>query len=153
MEAVRAVNLLLAAMMAGGLTMVMAAVVPTFRRLPVALSVRLHREVDKYVDVPLPIFTGLTFATAVPLLFDDARATGLVAAAAACTVAVAVGSHFVNRPMNLRLKAWGGEPVAAEYARLRRRWDLAHAARTAAGLAALICLIAALLAGPGGVGS
>ncbi len=149
MEVMRALNLVMAAMMAGGLTMVMAAVVPTFRRLPDRLSVRLHREVDRYVDVPLPIFTVLTFATTIPLLLDDGTATGLVAAAAACTAVVAVGSHFVNRPMNLRLKAWEGEPVAAQYARLRRSWDRAHAARTAAGLVALICLIAALLDGPG----
>jgi hypothetical protein len=145
MTAVRALNLLAAAMMAGGLTMVMVAVVPTFRRLPDRLAVSLHREVDRYVDVPLPIFTVLTVISSIPLLFDDEAATGLVAAAAACAIGVAVGSHFVNRPMNLRLKAWGSGPVPAEYAGLRRRWDLAHALRTAAGLAALVCLIVATL--------
>jgi Domain of unknown function (DUF1772) len=143
MLAVRAAGLLMAAMMAGGLTMVMVAVVPTFRRLPDRLAVGLHREVDRYVDVPLPIFTALTFLSSVVLLFDGT--TVLVAAAAACAIAVAVGSHFVNRPMNLRLKSWGSGPVPAEYARLRRRWDMAHAIRTAAGVAALICLIVAML--------
>jgi hypothetical protein len=146
MTAVRALNLLMAAMMAGGLTMVMAAVVPTFRRLPDRLAVSLHREVDRYVDVPLPIFTVLTFLSSIPLLFDDAP-TAPVAAAAACTIAVAAGSHLVNRPMNLRLKGWGPGPVPAEYARLRRRWDAAHAVRTAAGVAALACLTVAMLEG------
>ena len=145
MTALRVLNLLVAAMMAGGLVMVMVAVVPTFRRLPDRLAVSLHRQVDRYVDVPLPIFTVLTVLSAIPLLFDDDTATGLVAAAAACGVVVAVGSHFVNRPMNLRLKSWGPGPVPAEYAGLRRRWDLAHALRTAAGLAALVCLIVATL--------
>jgi len=145
MTVVRALNLLAAAMMAGGLTMVMVAVVPTFRRLPARLAVSLHREVDRFVDVPLPIFTVLTVLSSIPLLFDDGTATGLVAAAAACAVVVAVGSHFVNRPMNLRLKEWGPGPVPAEYAALRRRWDIAHAVRTAVGLAALVCLIVATL--------
>jgi hypothetical protein len=147
MLAVRALSLLMAAMMAGGLTMVMVAVVPTFRRLPDRLAVGLHREVDRYVDVPLPIFTVLTFVGSAALLFDGAE-TALVAAAAVCTIVVAVGSHFVNRPMNLRLKSWGPGPVPTEYARLRRRWDLAHAFRTAAGVAALVCLTVAMVNAP-----
>jgi Domain of unknown function (DUF1772) len=144
MLAVRALSLLMAAMMAGGLTMVMVAVVPTFRRLPDRLAVGLHREVDRYVDVPLPIFTALTFVGSIVLLVDGAE-TALVAAAVAGTLAVAVGSHFVNRPMNLRLKSWGSGPVPAEYTRLRRRWDLAHAFRTAAGVASLVCLTVAMV--------
>ena len=147
--ALRVVNGVMAAMMAGGLVMVMVAVVPTFRRLPDRLAVRLHREVDRYVDVPLPIFTALTFVTALLLAVVDTqtattRALTLVAAAGA--LLVALSSHFVNRPMNLRLRTWGDGPVAPEYPTLRRRWDLAHAARTVAGLTTLVCTIVAMLA-------
>ncbi len=150
MNVVRTVNLLLAAMMTGGLVMVMVAVIPTFHRLPVPLAVKLHREVDHYIDVPLPIFTVLTFATAIPLLFDSSLSSGskvLVGIAAGATAVVAVSSHLINRPMNQRLKSWGDGPVPDEYAALRRRWDLAHAWRTFAGLVALICLIVSMIDG------
>jgi predicted lysophospholipase L1 biosynthesis ABC-type transport system permease subunit len=136
-------------MMAGGLVIVMAAVVPTFRRLPDRLAVRLHREVDRYVDVPLPIFTIVTFATAVGLLaLGSATATGtaLLAVAVGGALVVALSSHFVNRPMNQRLRAWGDGSPPADYPALRRRWDAAHALRTVAGLTSLVCLIVAMLA-------
>lgn len=148
MSVLRAFNLLTAAMMAGGLTMVMLAVVPTFHRLPDGLAISLHRKVDRYVDVPLPIFTGLTCVSALVLLFDSAQPTGarvLVAVAAGCTIVVALSSHFVNRPMNLRVGRWPAGPVPPEYRRLRRAWDRAHAFRTIVGLASLVCLIVAML--------
>lgn len=146
--ALRVFNGLMAAMMAGGLIMVMAAVIPTFRRLPDRLAVRLHREVDRYVDVPLPIFTVLTFVTALLLVaFDAQTATtrALTLTAAGGALLVALSSHLVNRPMNRRLRSWGDGPVPSEYPALRRRWDIAHAARTAAGVTTLVCTIVAML--------
>jgi len=150
MNAVRVINVLLAGMMTGGLVMVMVAVIPTFHRLPDELAVILHREVDHYIDVPLPLFTVLTFLTAIPLLFDSSLSSTskvLIGVAAGATVVVAVSSHLINRPMNKRLRSWGDRFVPEEYATLRRRWDLAHAWRTFAGLVALSCLIAALING------
>jgi hypothetical protein len=150
MNAVRTVNLLLAAMMTGGLVMVMVAVIPTFHRLPAPLAVHLHREVDRFIDVPLPIFTVLTVLTAIPLLFDDNLSHAgkiLVAVAMGAAVVVAVSSHLINRPMNQRLRQWDTEAVPDEYGPLRRRWDLAHAWRTFAGVASLVCLITSMLNG------
>jgi len=148
MGAIRAINLMMAAMMAGGLTMVMLALVPTFHRLPARLAVELHRGVDRYVDVPLPIFTVLTFVTSIPLVLGGSSPAGarvLVAAAAGGAVVVALSSHLINRPMNLRVKSWDPDRVPAEYAGLRRAWDRAHAFRTVAGVCSLVCLIVAML--------
>jgi uncharacterized membrane protein len=148
MSALQVINLVLAAMMTGGLVMVLLAVIPTFHRLPDDLAVQLHREVDHYIDVPLPIFTVLTVLTAIPLLFASGLTSlsqVLIGVAAGASVVVAVSSHLINRPMNQRLRGWGDRVDAAEYAELRRRWDLAHGWRTFAGLVALICLIIALI--------
>jgi uncharacterized membrane protein len=145
-------NVMLAAMMAGGLLMVQLAVIPTFHRLPDELGARFHVAVDRYIEYSLPAFTVLTAASAVAVLLvrDDLPGTQavLVAVGLVATIAVALISHLCNRPLNVELRTWPMDALPARYQTLRSRWDRFHVMRTMAGLVALVCFVIPLIAGP-----
>jgi hypothetical protein len=55
-------------------------------------------------------------------------------------VAVVV-TAVVNGPINLEQQAWNTHALPADWARIRDRWQIAHAVRTVALCAALGCLL------------
>jgi hypothetical protein len=150
-DPVQVANLVLAALMAGGILIVQVAVVPSIHRLPTADGVRLHVRVDRYIEYSLPAFTVLTAATGAAVLARNDGLTGadqrLVMIGIAATLVVAVISHYRNRRLNLRLRSWRSELPPTAYRALRRSWDRWHVVRTATGLAALVCFAVALVGG------
>jgi len=142
-------NVVAASIMAGGLVVVLVVVVPAFDTLPAQLSIRLHVGIDHYIERLLPPVTVVATLIAIAVLaVHDDLSTSVVALTAvgiAGGIVVAVVSHFVNRPMNGRIRAFPAGEAPPEYAEIRARWDHFHRIRTAAGVVSLACFVAALV--------
>jgi uncharacterized membrane protein len=144
-----------ASVLAGG---VLAGVALTVLVLELAL-----RRLDgpRYVEVrhaEFGWFTGFIGIVFVPTLVAVAAFAVLarrrggsrpVAAALVLLLAAVVVTVVVNGPINVEQLAWDAQAPPADWADVRDRWQLAHAVRTAAIVAALCCLVAAE---PGTVG-
>jgi uncharacterized membrane protein len=148
-DALDVLTVVLASLVAGGLVAADAGLVQTIRDLPEATGLRLHVAFDHYVEWSMPPLTIATFIVAVIDLAvresHPAALTGLMVAALVATVVVAGVSQLINVPLNASMRKWESGSVPVEYARMRRRWDRAHRARTLAGQVALICFVVALL--------
>lgn len=146
----RFVNLLGAAILAGGQVFVLAVIIPVKRHLPAGQSVRVHQTMldelpDRYLR---PAGAISMVAAALTLLLQPDRSRvgtlftllGLLSGAG-----VVVTSEQFNKPTNRLLRGWSTDSPPETYPALRDRWDAVHAARTACGLLALAWYIAANL--------
>ena len=133
----------------GGLVLVAAAVVPTFRALPPGAYVQVHQLLDKYIERYMPALAGLTMLAALALMWRQPGARAALGAGVLLTASVSVISHFGNRPLNKIVQSWRPEDPPSGIAELQRRWSRLHLVRTAAGVLALI-VFASLAAYPAG---
>lgn len=152
--ALRWLNLFLAALVAGGQVLVLLAIVPVKRRMPLERSFALHQDLlieppDRYLR---PAVLGMLL-TALALLGAQAARrtvaspagawTALGLAATAGTMGAAAAYNF---PINRVLDASACAAMPADYAALQGRWDKGHTLRTACGVLAFACYLAAALA-------
>ncbi len=132
---------------AGGLVMVAAAIVPTFRALPPKAYVELHQTLSHYVDRFMPATVLLAIIVGLALTWlHTGVVRELLAAGVLLAIAVAVISQFGNVPLNRKVKSWNPEDPPAETRDLVERWRRLHLLRTCAGVLAMgFFVVAAVL--------
>jgi hypothetical protein len=142
-------NLLCAGICAGGWVVVLTSVCPARRRLAAGPAVQLHQIVTHTIDAYMRVVTAVSAVTALLLialgLAPTASSLAFTLLGAASTVTAGYVSIRYNIPTNKKIAGWSPDDVPAEFAQLRERWDRIHAIRTACGVAALTCYIAAAL--------
>ncbi|MGZ3457144.1 MAG: anthrone oxygenase family protein [Archangium sp.] len=135
------------AIFVGGLVMVAAAVLPTFRSAPANVYIWMHQTLDRYIERYMPPTAGFTVLHGIGLFFllPGTRARLLVAAGVVFTATVSAISQFGNVPINKRVKTWHPEepPPPGEITRLLARWRRLHLARTTSAVLALLAFISA----------
>jgi hypothetical protein len=139
------VVLITSGVLAGGLVLVAAALVPTFRALPAPASVELHQTIDRYINRYITPDTAVTIVLSGLLvaLSDGASARVLVAGGGLLCVAVTVISVRSNVPINKAIGRWQLDDLPDDVRVVHRRWALSHLARTVAGVLALVSFAAA----------
>jgi len=148
------VNVLSAALVAGGQVYVFMVIIPTKREFPTRFSVEMHNAMlghrtDGYMKP-----AGLTSAFSallILLLSRDLTTAPLVflTLGLAGTAGVIITSRYFNLPTNHMMAAWSLDQIPANYPEIRQRWDLVHTIRASCGLLALVCyLLGSLTHGP-----
>jgi hypothetical protein len=138
------VVLITSGLLAGGMVLVAAALVPTFRALPSPASVQLHQTIDGYINRYITPDTGLTIVLSAVLvaLSDGTSARVLVGIGGLLCVAVTVISVRSNVPINRTISRWQLDDLPADVSGVHRRWARSHFARTLAGVLALLSFAA-----------
>lgn len=148
-DALRFVNLFSAALVAGGLVMILMVVVPAKRSFPHDFSVKIHLAMlhdspDRYMK-PAGIISALT-GIALLLLPRGMGAAYMIAMVIGLlgTAGVVITSRYFNVRTNLMMSKW--ESVPENYPEVRQRWDNVHTVRTGCGVTAFVgYLVASLL--------
>ena len=145
----RFVNLLSAALIAGGQVLVLMVVLPVMRRWPPSLAVQTHQAMligtpDVYI-VPSAIVCPMS-AILILVLRHKADLSALfdvlgVVAAAGLTIA----SVAFAEPLSRRVLGWSGESVPESYIEIQQKWDRVHAVRTGTSLIMMAAFILATL--------
>jgi uncharacterized membrane protein len=148
---IRFVNIFCAGISAGGLVMILMALVPTMNNFEPNMSLQVHNEVDHHVDRYMRPSTATSGVSAILLLLLYLKlkrkysaaftALGLVG-----TLGVILTSEFINVPTNKMLQTWSPGQVPADYPQVRAKWDKVHVVRTSSGLLALSSYTLATLA-------
>jgi len=136
---------------AGGLVMVAAAIVPTFRALPPRAYVQLHQTLSHYVDRFMPATVLLSIVVGLALSWLQTGAVrALLLVGVLLAIAVAVISQFGNVPLNRKVRSWNPEAPPPETRDLVERWSRLHLLRTCAGVLAMgLFVVAAVLRNAG----
>ena len=139
------VVLITSGVLAGGLVLVAAALVPTFRVLNAPASVELHQTIDRYINRYITPDTAVTIVLSGVLvaLNDGAPARALAAAGGLLCLAVTVISVRSNVPINRAIGRWQLDDLPADVRGVHRRWARSHLLRTVAGVLALVSFAAA----------
>jgi len=145
----RFINLMTAALIAGGQVLVLMVVLPVMRRWPPSMAVQTHQMMlfgtpDRYI-VPSAIICPLSAVLMLILrhkadlssLFD---AIGVVAAAG-----LTVASVGFAEPLSRRVLELSGDSVPATYDHIQQRWDNVHAMRTGLALLMMAAFIVATI--------
>jgi uncharacterized membrane protein len=147
MQALRFINILAAGVNAGGILLILMAVVPTVRSLPPSIGLRLHRAVNPRGDRYLPITVVMSGLAAVAILIVHYQ---LSTTAVVFTIIGLIGtfgvfftSVFFDVPLSRTMHSWSTDSVPSEYAAALARWDRIHTLRTASACLALICYLIA----------
>ncbi|MBZ5566720.1 MAG: hypothetical protein LAN64_02595, partial [Acidobacteriia bacterium] len=145
----RFINLLSAALIAGGQVFVLMVILPVMRRWSPAMAVQTHQAMlfqtpDKFI-VPSAVVCPLS-AIAILALRHKADVSGLfdvvgVLAAAAVTLT----SVVLAEPLSRTIAGWTEGVVPGGFAELQQRYDSVHAVRTAAALLMTAAFIVATL--------
>ncbi len=144
---VRAVNLILAGMLAGNEFGTWAAVHPALEELSPPERIRAEQEVTRRFGAIMPAWMGSTVVScSLALLFSRGtagfRSTLL---GTACFVGMLASTRIGNVPINNRVLEMDPERDQEEFARLRERWDRLHTLRVALNVAGLGFLVAGAL--------
>jgi hypothetical protein len=132
LDALQAVALATAAILAGAQIYVAVGVVPAMREFPTAMSVRLHQELLTWRPgrVFKPATTVVVLATLLSLIAtpfvsgDHPVPTALLTAVALVLLTVyAVFTLRFEFPINRQVRSWGDDPPPATYPELRAHWD------------------------------
>lgn len=131
--------------LAGGLVLVAAALIPTFRALSPGSSIQLHQTIDRYINRYIAPDTALTVVLAgVLIVLGDGTSTRLLLGTGALLcLAVTVISVTRNVPLNRTVRSWTTEAPASDVRTLQARWARSHLARTVAGVLALVAFASA----------
>jgi hypothetical protein len=145
----RFINLMSAALIAGGQVLVLMVVLPVMRRWPPSMAVQTHQMMlfgtpDRYI-VPSAIICPLSAVLMLILrhkadlssLFD---AIGVVAAAG-----LTVASVGFAEPLSRRVLELSGDSVPATYDHIQQQWDNVHAMRTGLALLMMAAFIVATI--------
>ena len=151
-DVLRVINLVAAALMAGGQTFCLVAVLPALPLWPPAMGARVHADAltdrpDRVMKVA-GIVSVVTALALVVILATSGGTAELVATAAG--LAAAVASSVVSSrewPINEEIKSWGQAPNLARYAEVRPIWDRRHVLRTWLSLGAFVCFALAAVIG------
>jgi len=132
---------------AGGLVMVAAAIVPTFRALPPRAYVQLHQTLSHYVDRFMPATVLLSIVVGLALTWLETGAVRAVLLVGVfLAIAVAIISQFGNVPLNRKVRSWNPEAPPPETRDVVERWRRLHLLRTCAGVLAMgLFVVAAVL--------
>ncbi len=132
---------------AGGLVMVAAAIVPTFRALPPRAYVQLHQTLSHYVDRFMPATVLLSIVVGLALTWLETGAVrALLLVGVFLAIAVAIISQFGNVPLNRKVRSWNPEAPPPETRDVVERWRRLHLLRTCAGVLAMgLFVVAAVL--------
>lgn len=150
--ALRTVNLLCIALVAGSALFTHTAIVPILRSWSDSMSLSLHHDMvranpDRVIK-PAAALALLAAVLALVLADDDLPGVSLVLTIVgiALQIGVFVISQAVNQPINRRVGRQPSEAVLPQYRALRARWDRANLSRTAVALVSFGCYIVAALA-------
>ena len=145
----RFINLMTAALIAGGQVLVLMVVLPVMRRWPPSMAVQTHQMMlfgtpDRYI-VPSAIICPLSAVLMLILrhkadlssLFD---AIGVVAAAGLTAASVGFAE-----PLSRRVLELSGDSVPATYDHIQQQWDNVHAMRTGLALLMMAAFIVATI--------
>jgi len=149
----RFVNVLSAAIVAGGQVTVLLVIIPVLGSFDTRLSVQVHRamlghQIDRFMK-PLGI-TSLLSAVAImgfgllEAIQIPAASLALTGIGMAGTIGVIVTSRYFNVRTNRAMEEWSLNDIPQDYGRIRKRWDSVHAVRASSGL---LAATAYLLAG------
>lgn len=139
------VVLITSGVLAGGMVLVAAALVPTFRVLPTPASVQLHQTIDRYINRYITPDTGVTIVLSVLLiaLSDDSATRAFVGIGGLLCVAVTMISVRSNVPINRAIGTWQLDALPDDARGIHRKWARSHLVRTIAGVLALMSFAAA----------
>jgi len=137
------INLLSAALVAGGQIYVLMVIIPTKREFPDRLSVQMHNAMlghrtDGYLK-PSGIISALS-AISILLLSRDLPAVSIVflLLGLAGTAGVVICSRFFNVKTNAMMATWSLDAIPANYAEIRQGWDAVHTIRASCGTLAFV---------------
>ena len=154
----RLVNLLCAAIVAGGQVYVFRVIMPTKKRFETRTSVEVHNamlghQTDHYMK-PAGIISGLSAAAIVVLSVLPAYRLPGISTIFMClgmlgTFGVAMLSRYFNVPTNAMMLTWSLDDIPDNYPEIRQRWDRVHTFRVLCGVTALIGYLLGALTAPG----
>lgn len=130
-EALLVVGILGMGIAAGGMLVVLVAIIPTRLALPPDRGLELHQRTTPPIDTLVPpAAIGGVIAGALLVGFGDLTTGATVATIAGLVAAVAVSvlSAGFNRPTNRRVAEWREAPP--EYESVFARWNSIHRVRT-----------------------
>jgi hypothetical protein len=143
------VNLLAAAILAGGQVFMLVTVVPARRAWSPGVAVRVHQDALTHrpdrVLRPCALVAIVTAALLLALGRAGPFATALIGAGLLGQLVNAVISARFEAPLNREINGWSADAVPERYPALRDDWDRKHRLRTLASVLALACLVVALL--------
>jgi hypothetical protein len=146
LDALQVINLLAAALGAGGQVFCLRTLIPARRGWAPDFGTKVHQDAmttlpDDYMKpaAAVAMATGLLIA----VLERSGLPTLLTLLGVAGQVANAIISVRWEFPINREIVSWGNGPVPDRYPSLRDTWDQKHAWRTTASLFALACFILA----------
>jgi Domain of unknown function (DUF1772) len=144
---VRAVNLILAGMLARNEVGTWAAVHPALEDLSPLERIRAEQEVTRRFAAIMPVWMGSTVVSCILALLFSRGSVGFRSTllGAACFVGMIASTRIGNVPINNRVLQMNPERDQEEFARLRERWDRLHTLRVALNVSGLGFLVAGAL--------
>ncbi len=145
---IKVIALSSAGLFAGGLVMVMCAIVPSWRVMLPEEWVRNQQYVGPYIDRYMPLLDVVAVLSTLLLLrFFWSNFASMVWSITALLgfIAVALISQLVNVPLNRQVRTWPDLALPTHALQLRRGWIIWHAIRTAFGIVAFIALLLAVI--------
>ena len=144
---VRAVNLILAGMLAGNEFGTWAAVHPALEDLNPPERIRAEQEVTRRFAAIMPVWMGSTVVSCILALLFSRGSAGFRSTllGAVCFFGMLASTRIGNVPINDRVLQMDPERDQEEFAKLRERWDRLHTLRVALNLAGLGFLVAGAL--------
>jgi uncharacterized membrane protein len=148
--ALRFVNIIATAIVAGGQFYVLNVIVPVKRTVSARMSVQLHlailgRQTDRYMK-PTGIVSVVS-ALALIALSRGHRPGSIVLLVIGLLgmLGVVITSRYFNVPANREMAGWSLDALPEDYGQWRNRWDRVHRIRTACGLVALAGFVGSAL--------
>jgi uncharacterized membrane protein len=144
----KAVNLLLAGLLAGNEFGTWAAVHPSLGKLGPAERIRAEQQITRRYAAIMPAWMGSTVISCLLALLFSRGTAGFRSAlfGTVCFVGMLASTRIGNVPINDRVLEMDPERDQEEFARLRERWDRLHTLRVALNVAGLGFLVAGALA-------
>lgn len=142
------VTLSCAGIFAGGLLMVMCALVPSWLSMLPGQWVLHQQRIGPYIDLYMPILDIVTCVGTIVLMCLSWHIPGIFwscTGALCCLVVVACISQLANVPMNRRIRSWSSDALPTGSLQLRQHWITWHFIRTVVGVAAFVLLLFAIL--------
>ena len=146
------VNIVAAAVLAGGQLCVLLVIVPTKRKFATPTSVEVHNamlghQIDGYMK-PTGIIGALAATSILVLSFENLShaAIAFIGVELMAFLGVLITSRFFNVKTNAMMADWSLDAIPGDYAKIRARWDRVHAIRTCCGCLVLAAAVSVLLA-------
>ncbi len=139
---VRLANIVLAALVAGGMFVIWAGYDPA--ALSPATYVEQQQNTIRALNVLMPVLGGSTILVTLIAAFmqrSDRRTCVWLVVAAAFLIVSGLTTRFGNQPINAIVMSWDAGAPAANWAALRDQWWGFHRLRTISGLIALVLII------------